>query len=536
MKDVPLNDAARRIAENAKAWPFVEARKLISRHRARPEKAEIILETGYGPSGLPHIGTFGEVARTSMVRHALSLLTDVPSRLIAFSDDMDGMRSVPDNVPNREMMAEFLGRPLTEVPDPFGTHESFGHHNNARLRAFLDRFGFDYTFMSATEMYRSGAFDATLRTVLQHYDEVIAVVLPTLGSERRETYSPFLPIDRKTRRVLQTRIIETNADAGTVVFVDGDGRKVETPVTGGACKLQWKVDWAMRWVALGIDYEMSGKDLIDSVRLSSKICQILGGRPPDGFIYELFLDERGEKISKSRGNGLAVDDWLTYSSPESLALFMFQKPKSAKKLHFDTIPRATDDYGAYLKAFYSEEPAKHYENPVWHIHQGQPPPLETILNYSLLLNLVSVCHAETKSILWGFVSRYDPTLTPENAPALDTQLDYAIAYYRDFVKPMKRYRRPNPDEAEALASLAHALDALPRDAQPEEIQTVVYDVGKAFACFKDLKSWFATLYAVLLGQEMGPRLGSFIALYGIDETIALINQAIAGEMAARAEG
>ncbi|MEQ8194541.1 MAG: lysine--tRNA ligase, partial [Rhodospirillales bacterium] len=391
------------VAQDANAWPFAEARAVLKHvNNKTPEKGYVLFETGYGPSGLPHIGTFGEVARTSMVRHAFATLSDIPTRLFAFSDDMDGLRKVPDNVPNREMVAEHLGKPLTAIPDPFGTHESFGHHNNARLKAFLDTFGFEYEFKSSTDCYKAGDFDSVLLTVLERFEAVMNVILPTLGPERQATYSPFLPVCPKTGKVLQVPILERNADAGTVVYENESGEKIETPVTGGACKLQWKADWAMRWTALNVDYEMSGKDLIDSVTLSTKICRILGGNPPAGFTYELFLDDKGEKISKSKGNGLAVEEWLRYAPPESLSLFMFQKPKTAKRLFFDVIPRAVDEYLTHLEKYPGQEPKDRLNNPVWHIHAGQPPHEAAHLSFNVLLNLANVCHTEDKATIWHF--------------------------------------------------------------------------------------------------------------------------------------
>jgi len=517
-------------APNANAWPFAEARALLERlgGGAPGDKGYVLFETGYGPSGLPHIGTFGEVARTAMVRHAFSLLSDLPTKLFAFSDDMDGLRKVPDNVPNGDMMAQHLGKPLTTIPDPFGTHESFGHHNNARLRAFLDEFGFDYEFLSASECYASGLFDETLLRVLERYDAVTNVILPTLGPERQATYSPFLPLCPRTGRVLQATVVERDVDAGTIVYEDEDGSKVEVPVTGGHCKLQWKADWAMRWTALDVDYEMSGKDLIESVRLSGKICRILGGTPPAGFTYELFLDEAGEKISKSRGNGLAVEEWLRYAPPESLSMFMFQKPKTAKRLHFDVIPRAVDEYLAHLERYPGQVPEKHLDNPAWHIHAGQPPVEDAHLSFNVLLNLANVCHSEDKAVLWHFISRYRPDATPETAPILDRLVEYAVNYYRDFVKPAKEYRAASDDERAALEDLAATLATLPVDAEAATIQTEVYEVGKRHP-FPDLKSWFRALYEILLGQAQGPRMGSFIALYGMEESIGLLRRAAAGE-------
>ncbi|MBI4185215.1 MAG: lysine--tRNA ligase [Proteobacteria bacterium] len=519
----------RALALKSRAWPFEEARKLLDRlGGAPPEKGHVLFETGYGPSGLPHVGTFAEVVRTSMVRHAFGVLADVPTRLIAFSDDMDGLRKVPENIPNAEILAAHLGKPLTAIPDPFGTHESFGHHNNARLRAFLDSFGFDYEFVSATECYKSGRFDAALRKVLENHERVLGIVLPALRDARRKTYSPFLPVSPKSGRVLNAPAEEVHPDRGTVVFRDEGGERFETPVTGGRCKLQWRVDWAMRWYALQVDYEMSGKDLIDSVRLSGAICRLLGGRPPEGFTYELFLDEKGEKISKSKGNGLAVEEWLTYAPAESLSLFMYHAPRKAKRLYFDVIPRAVDDYLAQIVKYPEQEPAERLANPAWHIHSGEPPRETVHLSYSVLLNLASVCNTEDRAVLWGFITRYAPEATPASEPILDRLVGHAIAYYRDFVRPAKRYRAPTPEERAALEELAAALEALPAAAAAESIQTVVYEVGKRHP-FPDLRSWFKALYEILLGQGEGPRFGSFAALYGLSDTCRLIRRALAGE-------
>ncbi len=524
-----MTDELRKLAESARAWPFEEARKVLARTAGKvPEKGYVLFETGYGPSGLPHIGTFGEVARTSWVRNAFSTLSDIPTRLFAFSDDMDGLRKVPDNVPNQEMVRAHLGKPLTSIPDPFGTHESFGAHNNARLRGFLDAFGFEYEFQSSTECYRAGRFDAALLAVLARYDEVMRVILPTLGPERRATYSPFLPISPKTGRVLQVPLIARDVDAGTIAFEDEDGTKVETEVTGGRCKLQWKADWAMRWYALGVDYEMSGKDLIDSVKLSGQICRILGATPPDGFIYEMFLDEQGAKISKSKGNGLAVEDWLRYAPAESLALFMYNAPKKAKRLYFDAIPRAVDDYLAHIESFVGQDAAQRLENPAWHIHTGNPPAPEGHVSFGLLLNLASVCNTDDPAVLWKFISRYAPGASPETAPFLDRLVGHAVHYFRDFVRPAKRYRPPTKDEAAALNDLAATIEAMPADATAEAIQYEVYEVGKRHG-FANLRDWFGALYETLLGQSQGPRMGSFIALYGRTETVALIRRVLAGE-------
>jgi lysyl-tRNA synthetase, class I len=513
----------------SKAWPFLEAQSVIKRMAKKPnDKGYVLFETGYGPSGLPHIGTFGEVARTAMVRHAFAQISDLPTRLFAFSDDMDGLRKVPDNIPNKEILEPHLGKPLTQIPDPFGTHESFGHHNNARLRAFLDEFGFDYEFVSSTDKYKSGEFDATLMRVLQEYESVISIILPTLGAERQATYSPFLPICPTTGVVLQVPVIERNVDAGTIVYQNEDGSKVETPVTGGHCKLQWKADWAMRWTALDVDYEMSGKDLIESVKLSSKICRVLKAQPPEGLTYELFLDENGEKISKSRGNGLTIEEWLKYASPESLSLYMFNSPRKAKRLHFDVIPKAVDEYLSHLGKYAEQDDEKQLANPSWHIHTGQPPVEDVPISFAMLLNLASVCNTEDPAILWGFISRYVPGAKPENHPILDRLAGYAIAYYQDFVRPNKNYRAPEGVEVTALGQLADKLEALGADAEHEAIQTEVYAIGKENG-YENLRDWFKALYETLLGQSQGPRMGSFLALYGVNESVTLIRRALAGE-------
>ena len=548
-----LVDAAR----VSPAWPFEEARKLVKRIEANGQKS-VLFETGYGPSGLPHIGTFGEVARTSMVRRAFEVLTEgkIATRLIAFSDDMDGLRKVPDNIPNKELVAAHLGKPLTQVPDPFGTHDSFGAHNNARLRAFLDAFGFDYEFASSTEYYKSGRFDAALKHMLERYDAVMQIMLPTFREERAATYSPFLPIHPKTGVVMQVALTGYDAKVGTIDWVDPDsGEAFTTPVTGGHCKLQWKPDWAMRWYALGVDYEMAGKDLIDSVKVSGAIVRALGGKPPEGFNYELFLDDKGQKISKSKGNGLTIEEWLTYASPESLAQFMFQKPTAAKRLHFDVIPRAVDDYLSFLDAYPRQDWKQRLGNPAWHIHAGDPPAAEvlthageskgTAISFAMLLNLAAVANAEDPAVLWGFLRRYAPSVSPQSHPRLDKLVGYAVAYFRDFVRPAKSYRAADDVERDVLQQIDAMLGALPGDASAEAIQTGLYDVARAVPRYQDFNAkgatperpgvsndFFNMLYEVLLGEKRGPRFGSFVALYGVTETRKLIADALAGAFVA----
>jgi lysyl-tRNA synthetase class 1 len=531
------------IALASSAWPFQEAEKLVRRYRnAPPAKGYVLFETGYGPSGLPHIGTFGEVVRTAMVRHAFQTVSDIPTRLITFSDDMDGLRKVPDTVPpaKRALFESLVdkpgwaGVPLTKIPDPYGNcHESYGEHNNAQLRKFLDDFGFEYEFRSSTNCYKSGQFDNTLLAVLRKYDEILEIAEKTVGPERRKNYGLFLPLIKDqdgNHRYFYVRPVEIRPESGTIVFLDPQGKRVEHPVTGGHCKLLWRIDWAMRWVALGADYEMSGKDLIDSVKLSSRVCQVLGGKPPEGFTYELFLDENAEKISKSKGNGLTVEQWLTYAPPESLSLYMFQKPRQAKRLYFDVIPRAVDEYLDWLAKYRGQDEAQRFANPVWHIHAGQPPQEDVPLSFAVLLNLVGVCNTEDKAIVWGFIRRYIPGATPQNHPLLDSLVAYALAYYRDFIVPAKRFRQPSAAERAALEELQAGFAALAPNADGEAIQSVVYAVGKNHAAaFPNLRDWFKALYEILLGQEQGPRFGSFAALYGLAETRALIARALAGE-------
>jgi lysyl-tRNA synthetase class 1 len=521
----------RSAALESKAWPYEEARKLLARWpNGKPAKngepEPMLFETGYGPSGLPHIGTFNEVLRTSMVRNAFHTLSDQPTRLIAFSDDMDGLRKVPENVPNGAMLTEHLGRPLTRIPDPFGTHDSFAAHNNARLREFLDRYGFDYEFVSSTDYYEGGRFDEALKVVLRNYARVMDVMLPTLRAERRGTYSPVLPVSPTSGVVLQVPIEVVDADAGLIAFEDA-GERVEQSVFRGKAKLQWKVDWAMRWVALGVDYEMAGKDLIDSVVQSSKIARVLGGRPPEGFNYEMFLDQAGEKISKSKGNGLSMDDWLRYGPEESLAFFAYREPKKAKSLHMGVIPRAVDDYWQFRANYAGQDIKQKLGNPVHHIHDGKVPDEALPVTFGLLLNLASLPGVGDRDTLWRFLQRYDPALSPEANPALDRLIGYAVAYARDFVAPTLRRRAPTPDEAAALRELDDLLAGEQEGDLASALQNHVYEVGKTHFGKDNLREWFGALYETLLGSSQGPRMGSFFALYGVENSRALIAEALA---------
>lgn len=547
MTSAALDASLRAATADAKAWPFEEARRLIQRLEKLPggKGKTVLFETGYGPSGLPHIGTFGEVLRTTMVRHAFTILTEGKrkTRLLCFSDDMDGMRKIPDNVPDKAFLEPHLHKPLTVVPNPFGgDYKSFGDHNNAMLRRFLDTFGFDYEFASATEYYKAGKFDDVLLRAAARYDAIMDVMLPTLGAARQATYSPFLPISPASGRVLYVPLKKVDANAGTITFNDEDGIEVTLPVTGGNVKLQWKPDFGMRWASLGVDFEMFGKDHQTNAVVYDRICEILDGVAPQHYVYELFLDENGQKISKSKGNGLTIDQWLTYASPESLSLYMFQKPRTAKKLHFDVIPRAVDEYLQFLAAYPAQDAKQKLDNPVWHIHSGHPPKPELPITFALLLNLVSVSNAETKDVLWAFVRKYSPGATPEANPILDKLSDYAIRYFNDFVRPTKKYRAPDDVEKSALQSLDATLAAMPAGTSSDQIQNALLDVARAIPRYQDHSKvspsggpgvkldWFQAVYETLLGQARGPRLGTFIALYGIPETRALIARALSGEL------
>ena len=509
---------------SSKAWPFVEAKRIYDKIGGKaPEKGYVLFETGYGPSGLPHIGTFAEVARTTMVREAFKQICDISTKLICFSDDMDGLRSIPGNLPNQGIIAEHLGKPLTEIPDPFGKKESFGHYMNAKLCSFLDRFGFEYSFYSATEHYKSGKFDRMMLKTLEKYDNIMNLMLPTFREARRKTYSPFMPICPDTGIVLQVPIEKINRVAGNISYRNEDGELVTVPVTGGHCKLQWKPDFGMRWAALDVDYEMYGKDHRPNAEIYSKICEILGGTPPVQFFYELFLDEEGAKISKSKGNSISVDKWMHYAPIESMSLFMYQSPTKAKRLHFDVLHKSVDEYLTFNKNYHAEEELqKKLANPVFHIHHANVPVIDTYgISFSLLLNLASVCNPEDKSVLWGFISKYAPEATLENAPYLDHLTGFAVNYYNDFIKSTKSYLKPTDKHKGLLEQISEMLSKLSGKETGEEIQNEIYAIGRE-AGYENLRDFFKELYQILLGQTQGPRLGTFFKLYGIEDTIKLI--------------
>lgn len=535
-------DITPEIANKNRTWAFEEAKAVVKRLRAigkgqvkTPEKGYVLFETGYGPSGLPHIGTFGEVCRTTMVMRAFQRLhPEIPTKLIAFSDDMDGLRKVPTNVPQQEMLQEYIGMPLTSVPDPFGTHKSFGHHNNARLCAFLNKFGFEYEFKSSTDdCYSKGVFDESLLLMLKHHETIKQAVLPILGEERAETYSPFLPVSPSSGKILQVAILETDPANGTITFEDEDGTRVTQSVTGGKVKAQWRADWALRWHALDVDYEMSGKDLRTAADISREIIKILGKPNPAGFHYELFLDEEGKKISKSKGNGLSMEEWLTYAPHESLAYYMFQRPTSAKKLYFDVIPKAVDEYITFVEKFPTQTPEQQLDNPVWYIHDGVIPENQhTPISFGLLLNLVNAANTDDHAVLWNFIKQYAPETSPETSPFLDRLVGYAIQYYKDFVLPAKQYRAPDDRERAALSALATSLESMSEGLSADEYMTAVFSAGKDNGYEKEeLRDWFQALYQILLGQDQGPRFGSFIALYSAKKTVDLIHSALDNQLA-----
>jgi len=514
------------IIQATSSWPFVEARKLVKERKKIFEKnGKITLQTGYGPSGLPHIGTFGEVARTTMMVNAIKQIIDIPTEIITFSDDMDGLRKVPDNIPNKEILEKNLHKPLTSVPDPFKKYKSFGEHNNEMLKQFLNEFNFNYTFKSSTEIYKKGLFNEALLSVLEKYDEIKNIILPTLGKERKKTYSPFLPLCPNTGKVLEVPVIEINKKEGKIIYQNGD-KKIETEVTNGKCKLQWKVDWAMRWYAFDVDYEMYGKDLIESAILSSKICETLGKKSPNGFAYEMFLDEKGEKISKSKGNGITINEWLNYASPESLSLYMYQNPKRAKKLYADVVPKAVDEYLTSIDKFSEQDDKQKILNPVWHVHNGNPPKEKSIMPFSVLLNLVGTSNATDKDVLWKFIKKNKKNIKVLDHPILDSLIGYALKYFEDVVKPNKKFRKASEKEKIALKDLAKRLENCKNQTDPEEIQTIVYSVGKDNGYEKNLREWFKAIYEIIFGDQDGPRMGFFISFFGIKESIELINKHI----------
>ena len=512
--------------EKTNAWPFVEAKKMLRERKSIiDKKGKITLQTGYGPSGLPHIGTFGEVARTSMIVNALKHLTDLPAEIITFSDDMDGLRKVPDNVPKKDLLENNLHKPLTQVPDPFDKFGSFGEHNNQMLKKFLDNFNFEYNFKSSTELYKSGFFNSSLKVILENYDGIMNIILPTLGKERQKTYSPFLPICPDTGHVLEIPIKEINKKDSKIIF-NNNGKDLEKSILDGNCKLQWKVDWAMRWYALDVDFEMYGKDLIESAILSTKIIKLIGKTNPSGFAYELFLDEKGEKISKSKGNGITIEQWLEYASPESLSLYMYQNPKRAKKLYKEIVSKTVDEYLEFLEKTKNQDELQLLMNPLWHVHNSNVPKEHMIMSFSMLLNLVETSNADNKDLLWKFVKKYKKNISEKDYPIFDKLVGYAIKYFNDVIKKNKKYKKPNSNEKKALEALIKKLDNCNDEMLPEDIQSLIYSAGKENGYSKNLRDWFRLIYEVVFGDENGPRMGFFISFFGVKETKDLIKNKI----------
>ncbi len=514
------------VIQSASAWPFVEIRKLLKERKDLiKSKKKIIFQTGYGPSGLPHIGTFGEVARTTMMINALRQIDKIDTELITFSDDMDGLRKVPDNIPNEDILKKNLGKPLTSIPDPFKKYQSFAEHNNMMLKEFLEKFNFKFSFKSSTENYKNGTFNESLKRVAEKYEDIMNIILPTLRSERKKTYCPFLPICPDTGKVLEVPMLNLEKNTGKIIF-DNGGKKIQTNIYDGNCKLQWKVDWAMRWFTFNVDFEMYGKDLTESAILSNKICKILGRTPPNGFAYELFLDERGEKISKSKGNGITIEEWLNYASPESLSLYMYQNPKRAKKLYADVVPKAVDEYLSLIEKFPKQKAKDQLSNPVWHVHNGEPPKEKIVMSFSMLLNLVGSSNADNKKILWKFINRFYKNVNPKSNPILDNLTDHAVKFFKEKLEPKKIYKKPNDQEKKALNNLALNIEKIDENMPPEEIQTIVYTTGKENGYEKNLRDWFKLIYQVLFGDIDGPRMGFFISFFGVQETIKLIKDKI----------
>ena len=512
------------LIKSTSSWPFVEIRKLLKdRKDIISKKNKITFQTGYGPSGLPHIGTFGEVSRTSMMINVLNHIKEIDSELITFSDDMDGLRKVPDNIPNDKILHDNIGKPLTDIPDPFKKYKSFGEHNNKMLVEFLKKFNFDFIFKSSTENYKKGIFNHSIKRVLEKYDDIMNIILPTLRSERRKTYSPFLPICPDTGKVLEIPVIEMDKKNNNVVF-DNNGKKMKVDILNGKCKLQWKVDWAMRWFTFDVDFEMYGKDLIESAILSSKICEAMGKKSPNGFAYELFLDEKGEKISKSKGNGITIEKWLRYASPESLSLYMYQNPKRAKKLYPDVVPKAVDEYLSLIEKYSKQKPNEQLLNPVWHVHRGSPPKEKIVMPFSMLLNIVGSSNAKTKDVLWKFIKKFHKEIDPKDHKILNELTDYAINYFIDEVEPKKRFKKPNKNEKKALENLIGVLKNVSQNTPAEEIQTKIYTAGKENGYSDNLRDWFKLIYEVCFGEENGPRMGFFISFFGVKETIDLMEK------------
>ncbi|MFH2218432.1 MAG: lysine--tRNA ligase [Pseudomonadota bacterium] len=513
-----------------KCWPFKEADKLRKRYTETPN-IPVRFETGFGPSGMPHIGTFAEVARTTWVRHAFEFLTRWPTQLIAFSDDMDGLRKVPLNLPQQEMLTENLGRPLCRIPDPFGECESYSAYMNNKLREFLDSYSFDYTFQSSHEAYTRGDFNDGLSVILQKVEDVKAIILPTMSEAKRANWSPFFPICENCGRINSTQVtgydIENNAIDYSCEQEEGEvkscGHKGTASIFNGKVKVGWKIDWALRWYSYDIGYEMYGKDLIESARLSGKICRLMGKQPPTGLFYELFLDAKGRKISKSVGKGLTIDSWMSYAPLESLLFYIFQNPKQAKRLFWGIVPRSVDDYLSNLIQYRSMDPEDHPESTIWHLfNKGETvPSYNAAINFSLINNLISAVGADDIDLILEYLKRYDSSME-KYGTVIEDLVKKAMNYYRDFILPDKKYRTPTEKEKKMFNALRNELAEYDGDDE-NELQSLPFNVVRAFD--ESPKNFFKMFYEVLFGQERGPRFGTFVRLVGKEKALSLLDSA-----------
>ena len=511
--------------KNIKAWPFTEAQKILKKIENNREKININFETGYGPSGVPHIGTFAEVLRTNMVRNALKKINNCQSKLITFSDDLDALKKVPEDYPFPEKLSKYINFPLSSIPDFTGKYASYADRNNNLLKEFLNQFNFDYEFISSTEKYKSGDFDQCLLKILENYENISNIILPTLRKERRESYSPFLPICKETGKVLEVSITLVSKEDGIIAYRNHNNKLVETLVTKGNCKLQWKVDWAMRWSALDIDYEMYGKDLIPSFELSKQIAAYINKKVPINMSYELFLDQNGEKISKSKGNGLSIEEWMMYGTKESLALFMYQNPRRAKRLYFDCIPKSMDEYKKNHAGFFHKEHAQP-ESPIWHIHEGFIPNYTYPIEFSNLINLVTALNTSDKDTIYNFCLLYiKRKLKQEEQNDLRLIIKLAINYFQNFILPRLKKRKPIQIEKEAIFNLIREIRKSKTELSSEEYQSLIYKYGKQIYP-ESLRSWFLSLYQILFGSENGPRLGSLFYLYKKEKVIKILEEVI----------
>lgn len=517
-------------------WPHNEAERVALRLHDTDKTA--VFETGYGPSGLPHIGTFAEVVRTSYVIKAFRF--NYPKRaykLIVFSDDMDGLRSLPENVPNHALLQEHLGAPLSSLPDPFGKESSYAAFMNGRLKHFLDYYGFEYLFESSTNCYHTGVFNTALKRVMDNHEAIRNLFIKTISPDKRATWSPFFPICEHCGKIYTTSVLNIHPETYEITYrCDRDekayrscGHEGRVSILNGKVKMGWKVDWAMRWYTFGVDYEMHGKDLLDSASLSSKICSILGATPPLTYKYELFLDENAAKISKKIGNGISMEQWQSFAPVGSLLYFLLDEPNRARKMGMPILPRLVDNYITALKNETAEEPgsALWFVDSLQHHHDASDID-KTDISYSLLVNVAENLGSDDAELLYDYARRYDATVE-ENAEFFRPLCHHVLAYIKD-----TNSRRPGTvlgqlppgDYFSALQSLSVDLDAL-ADANSfrgEMLQNLVFAVGRKHGL--EPGNWFRFLYETLLGKTQGPRLGSFFAMLGPDKVRALLHKAI----------